>query len=192
MQFLKILEHFTINGHKSSLKRNWNMFGQLKVVSAQLQLSIMHWESINLFFFFSFQSLVINEVDEGTECENCLTLCPGYKAHDWRWELKVFVNLLKRKSLKVQKKTVKVKKKNLKNSNLMNFLTSRQQKLQAFQWKAFFSSLSQNNVSLSVSFFFYLQRVSLFLLFTEKKCKQKHSLNTFKQNNNKFHWNTSH
>lgn len=87
----KFLEHNTINGHKSTLKRNWNMFGQLKVASVQLQFSIMHRESINLFYlFFSFQSLVINEVDEGTECENCLTLCPGYKAHEWRWELKVF------------------------------------------------------------------------------------------------------
>lgn len=37
-----------------------------------------------MIFVNCFQSLVINEVDEGTECEICLTDCPGFKAHEWR------------------------------------------------------------------------------------------------------------
>lgn len=36
------------------------------------------------FFFLFLQSLIINEIDDGADCENCPSQCPGFKAHEWR------------------------------------------------------------------------------------------------------------
>lgn len=76
----------SINGKKFSVKtkaRSWMLPRTRNSRERGEKKSELGLE-FKIIFVNYFQSLVINEVDEGTECEICLTDCPGFKAHEWR------------------------------------------------------------------------------------------------------------
>lgn len=78
---------------------DWTLFTSsflfFTLVASLCRFSFLKANSIgccsNSSSFFCLQGVVIREVVNGTSCETCNNLCPGFKPHAWRW-VELFVH----------------------------------------------------------------------------------------------------